>query len=149
MEFYTVVLLSVVAIVGLIIIVKSPIYNNSLQKKREKLSNEYIHDLEDEVAFQKKRSRAMQLQKNTKEQGVTVSNPDEGFEAIVPEIIKGISPFIPEKLRPLFEDKEISGSIINEVLKNPDQYKGMIKNMIAKVKPNGNQEAGNPETASL
>ncbi len=149
MEFYTVVLLSVVAIVGLIIIVKSPIYNNSLQKKREKLSNEYIHDLEDEVAFQKKRSRAMQLQKNTKEQGVTVSNPDEGFEAIVPEIIKGISPFIPEKLRPLFEDKEISGSIINEVLKNPDQYKGMIKNMIAKVKPNGNQEAGNSSELSV
>ena len=149
MDIYQLILLCTVALVGLIIIVKSPIYSNTLQKKREKLTNEYIHDLEDEVNFQKKKARGLQLQKNTKEQGVTVSNPDEGFEAIVPEIIKGISPFIPEKLRPLFEDKEISGSIINEVLKNPDQYKGMIKNMIAKVKPNGNQEAGNPETASL
>ena len=149
MDIYQLILLCTVALVGLIIVVKSPIYSNTLQKKREKLTNEYIHDLEDEVNFQKKKARGLQLQKNTKEQGVTVSNPDEGFEAIVPEIIKGISPFIPEKLRPLFEDKEISGSIINEVLKNPDQYKGMIKNMIAKVKPNGNQETGNPETASL
>ncbi len=149
MDIYQLILLCTVALVALIIVTKSPIYGNTLQKKREKLSNEYIQDLEDEVNFQKKKSKALQLQKNTKEQGVSVSNPDDGFEAIVPEIIKGISPFIPEKLRPLFEDKEISGSIINEVLKNPEQYKGMIKNMIAKVKPNGNQETSNGQNDSL
>ena len=149
MDIYQLILLCTVALVALLIIVKSPIYNNSLQKKREKLSNEYIHDLEDEVNFQKKKARGLQLRQNTKEAGVSVSNPDGGFEAIVPEIIKGISPFIPEKLRPLFEDKEISGCIINEVLKNPKQYTGMIKNMMSKVNPNGNKEAGNGQNDSL
>ncbi len=149
MDIYQLVLLCTVALVALLIIVKSPIYNNSLQKKREKLSNEYIHDLEDEVNFQKKKARGLQLRQNTKEAGVSVSNPDGGFEAIVPEIIKGISPFIPEKLRPLFEDKEISGSIINEVLKNPKQYTGMIKNMMSKVNPNGNKEASNSSELSV
>ncbi len=149
MDIYQLILLCTVALVALLIIVKSPIYNNSLQKKREKLSNEYIHDLEDEVNFQKKKARGLQLRQNTKEAGVSVSNPDGGFEAIVPEIIKGISPFIPEKLRPLFEDKEISGSIINEVLKNPKQYTGMIKNMMSKVNPNGNKETSAGQNDSL
>ena len=149
MDIYQLVLLCTVALVALLIIVKSPIYNNSLQKKREKLSNEYIHDLEDEVNFQKKKARGLQLRQNTKEAGVSVSNPDGGFEAIVPEIIKGISPFIPEKLRPLFEDKEISGSIINEVLKNPKQYTGMIKNMMSKVNPNGNKETSDSSQLSV
>ena len=149
MDIYQLILLCTVALVALLIIVKSPIYNNSLQKKREKLSNEYIHDLEDEVNFQKKKARGLQLRQNTKEAGVSVSNPDGGFEAIVPEIIKGISPFIPEKLRPLFEDKEISGSIINEVLKNPKQYTGMIKNMMSKVNPNGNKETSDSSQLSV
>ncbi len=148
MEFYTTVLLSVVALVMLIIIVKSPIFQTSMLKKHKKLNDEYIKDLEDEKDFFKKKARAMQLQANVKEQGVKVSS-DGGFDEIVPEIIKGISPFVPEKLRPLFEDKEISGAIIGQVLKNPEQYKDVIKNMIAKVKPNGNQEINNTENASL
>lgn len=148
MEFYTTVLLSVVALVMLVIIVKSPIFQTSMLKKHKKLNDEYIKDLEDEKDFFKKKARAMQLQANVKEQGVKV-DPNGGFEEIVPEIIKGISPFIPEKLRPIFEDKEISGAIIQQVLKNPAQYKDVITNMISKVKVNGNKETGNTDTASL
>jgi hypothetical protein len=142
----------VIGVLGTVLIItKSTIFSNSLAKKQKKLSDSYIQDLEDEVTYHKKKARGLQMQKNTKEQGVSLGNPDGGFEEIVPEIIKGISPFIPEKLRPLFEDKEISGQIINQVLKNPEQYKGVIKNMIAKTKgvQNGSQETNPTQELSV
>jgi hypothetical protein len=141
-------IVGVIGVLGTVLIItKSTIFSNSLAKKQKKLADSYIQDLEDEVQYHKKKARGLQMQKNTKEQGVTLSNTDGGFEDIVPEIVKGISPFIPEKLRPLFEDKEISGSIINEVLKNPDKFKGIITNMIAKTKgvTNGS-ETSNPQS---
>jgi len=132
-----------------LIITKSTIFSNSLAKKQKKLADSYIQDLEDEVQYHKKRARSMQMKQNVKEQGVQVDGSGE-FADIVPEIVKGISPFIPEKLRPLFEDKEISGSIINEVLKNPDKFKGIITNMIAKTKKtNGQQEINSSSELSV
>jgi len=132
-----------------LIITKSTIFSNSLAKKQKKLADSYIQDLEDEVQYHKKRARSMQMKQNVKEQGVQVDGSGE-FADIVPEIVKGISPFIPEKLRPLFEDKEISGSIINEVLKNPDKFKGIITNMIAKTKKtNGQQEVNSSSELSV
>jgi len=132
-----------------LIITKSTIFSNSLAKKQKKLADSYIQDLEDEVQYHKKRARSMQMKQNVKEQGVQVDSNGE-FADIVPEIVKGISPFIPEKLRPLFEDKEISGSIINEVLKNPDKFKGIITNMIAKTKKtNGQQEINSSSELSV
>ncbi|MBT7243662.1 MAG: hypothetical protein HN879_09620 [Flavobacteriaceae bacterium] len=140
-------IVGVIGVLGTVLIItKSTIFSNSLAKKQKKLADSYIQDLEDEVQYHKKKARGLQMQKNTKEQGIAVdSNGD--FTDIVPEIVKGISPFIPEKLRPLFEDKEISGSIINEVLKNPDKFKGIITNMIAKTKgvTNGS-ETSNPQS---
>ena len=140
-------IVGVIGVLGTVLIItKSTIFSNSLAKKHKKLADSYIQDLEDEVQYHKKKARGLQMQKNTKEQGIAVdSNGD--FTDIVPEIVKGISPFIPEKLRPLFEDKEISGSIINEVLKNPDKFKGIITNMIAKTKgvTNGS-ETSNPQS---
>lgn len=133
MEFYTVVLLSVVAVVSLIIIVKSPVFSTAMLKKHKKLNDEYMKDLEDERDYFKKQARANQLQKNNRERGVAVDGQGD-FADIVPEIVKGIAPFIPEKLRPLFADTEISGAIINQVLKEPDKYKQVIKGMIAKTK---------------
>ena len=141
-------IVGVIGVLGTVyIITKSSMFSSSLVKKQKKLQDSYIADLEDEVAFHKKKARGLQMKANVKEQGVAVENADGGFEEIVPEIIKGISPFIPEKLRPLFEDKEISGQIINQVLKDPDRYKGVIKNMIAKTKvgQNGSQ-TGNKES---
>jgi len=138
-EIINTIIISIVVLALVFIVVKSPIFQTSMLKKSKKLTDSYIHELEDDIVYYKKLARKSQLKQNVNDRGPQIK--DGEWSNIVPEIINGLSPFIPKKLQPLFEDKEISGAIIEKVLKDPAKYKEIIKSFISKSKTNTATEA--------
>lgn len=134
------VLPTIIIVVGLsvaaIITLKSPLFHNVILNKHLDQTSSLLEDLEEENKAMKKKIRGMKLQENARDRGPVIE--DKEFDELVPELVGQIAPFVPKRLQPLFENKEISGAIVKKVLENPDQYKDLIKKFIGK-KNDGNQ----------
>jgi len=112
-------------------------------KKRFKLQEDYIKELEDDNDSIKKELRSVKNRQNAKENVQMDLNPESGLEELIPAFVGDISQFLPKKLQPFFQDKELQGAVIKKVMDNPEKFKPIIDRVIKKsvgAKPNANNQ---------
>lgn len=118
-------------------------------KKRFKLQEDYIKELEDDNDAYKKEIRSVKNRQNAKENVQMNLDGDAGLEELIPAFVGDISQFLPKKLQPFFQDKELQGAVIKKVMDNPERFKPIIDKVIKKSVGAGNNNNNQTETNEL
>jgi len=131
---------AIVAIAGVVIaavtiariLPKVTSFEQDNYRKRMKLQSDYVKELEEDNQTLKK---DVQTAKNTlyrKERGPEYDK-DMDWSDLISTFAGDISKFLPKKLQPLFEDKDLQAGLINKIMEHPDKFKPLINKFL---KPN-------------
>lgn len=140
------------AIVAILIfgVIMTKIWRNNsevegkINKKRFDLQEKYVKDLEkdndgyeDEVI-----SLKAQLARKERAPSIPEGKIEDSWGDIIPSFIGDISEFVPKKLKPLFENKELQSVIINKIIADPEKFKPIINKFVSKAL---GKDAGNAQ----
>jgi len=74
----------------------------------------------------------------------------DDISSIIPSIIGSFSDFLPKKLQPFMQNKEIQQALIKKVLDNPEKFTSIIGNLIKKKgDKEGNAAGPTPDSISV
>ena len=109
------------------IIMNRPKTLGKYQKAKEKLTDEYVQELE--YQMKKYKNKASNMNRGPK--------IDDNWGGIIPEVIGSFSNYAPQWLKPFLGNKEIQSALIEKVQKNPEQFATLFSKLIKK--PNENK----------
>jgi len=112
-----------------------------LDPKYVKEKVKMYQDLADEYKDEAKSWRGKFNQTKT---SPTFEGDMDDISAIIPNIIGSFSDFLPKKLQPFMQNKEIQQVLIKKVLDNPEKFTGIIGNLISKKNKQEGTVAGPP-----
>jgi len=116
-----------------------------LDPKYVKEKVKMYQDLADEYKDEAKTWRGKYNQTKT---APTFEGDLDDISSIIPSIIGSFSDFLPKKLQPFMQNKEIQQALIKKVLDNPEKFTSVIGNLI-KNKNKGEGNAAGPSTDSI
>jgi len=118
-----------------------------LDPKYVKEKVKMYQDLADEYKDEAKTWRGKYNQTKT---APTFEGSTDDISAIIPNIIGSFSDFLPKKLQPFMQNKEIQQALIKKVLDNPEKFTSIIGNLIKKKNNQEGTVAGpTPDTFSV
>lgn len=118
------------------------IRSQSLDPKYVKAKVNMYKDLADEY---KDEAKTWKGKFNQTKQSPTFEGDPDDLTSIIPNIIGSFSDFLPKKLQPFMQNKEIQQALIKKVLDNPEKFTNIIGNLI-KRKSSKNTEDQGPAT---
>jgi len=117
----------------------SPSYVKEKVKMYQDLADEY-----------KDEAKSWKGKYNQTKAAPTFEGDIDDISSLIPNIIGSFADFLPKKLQPFMQNKEIQGALIKKVLENPDKFTGIIGNLISKKnKAEGNAAGPTPDTISV
>jgi len=129
--------ISIVAAIGAVLTAR--MYRNTsgsdekITKKRFALLQKYSDELEEDNNGYEKQLTSYKAKLAQKERAPSIPNEKgDDWSSIIPDFVGDISGFLPKKLQPLFENKELQQVIIKKVLDNPEKFKPYIDKFISK-----------------
>jgi len=133
MEIYiNQIILASIGAVGLIattkIVLNSLSFSHIINKKRMNLQGQYTKELEYEIDELQSKIKSMTAANNRKERGPQLEEGD--LSQMIPALVGDLSQFLPKKLQPLFQDKELQSGLIKMVLDNPERFKPLISKFV-------------------
>jgi len=141
-------LLGVIIIAGITvttkIVLESLSFSHLINKKRLSLQNQYTKELEIDNDELRKQIKSMIASNNRKERGPQLEDGD--LAEMITAFAGDLSGFLPKKLQPFFQDKDLQKGIINKVLEDPEKFRPLINKFI---KPKGADKTQDPEGLSV
>jgi len=118
-----------------------------LDPKYVKEKVKMYQDLADEYKDEAKTWRGKFNQTKT---APTFEGDIDDISSIIPNIIGSFSDFLPKKLQPFMQNKEIQQALIKKVLENPEKFTSIIGNLIKKKNSQEGTVAGpTPDSISV
>lgn len=114
------------SIIGARIVMNRPKTLGKYQKAKEKLTDEYVQELEHQMKKYKNKNSNMQ-------RGPKI---DDNWGGIIPEVIGSFSNYAPQWLKPFLGNKDIQGALIQKVQDNPEQFATLFSKLIKKPSEN-------------
>ena len=109
-------------IIGARILMNRPKTLGKYQKAKEKLTDEYVSELEYQV--KKYKNKHSNMQRGPK--------LDDDWGGIIPDIIGSFSNYAPTWLKPFLGNKDIQGALIQKVQDNPEQFATLFSKLVKK-----------------
>jgi len=130
------IIVGIIAIVGLFTLPKLArnltLNSTKSQRKLQQLDNEYIEELESQL-------KSAKTTLSNRERGPALEGGE--LDELIPAFVGDVSQFLPKKLQPFFQDKDLQKAIISKVMENPDRFKPIISKFIKKsVNKDGGQQ---------
>jgi hypothetical protein len=126
MDFLVVLAFTIPLAIGALGITKiwrqSSDYRLKLLKKDFADLENYAYNLEKEV-------KSLQNWKNGRERGPQIQENGEWGD-IIQMFTGDLAGFVPKKLQPLFEDKELQGALVKKFMDDPERFKPLIKKFL-------------------
>lgn len=108
-------------------------YDAKTYESRHKLQEKYIKELEFDNDAYNEEVKSLKASLSRKDRAPSIKEEDMGdWSKLIPDLFGDISGFLPKKLQPLFENKDLQGALINKVLENPEKFKPYIEKFISK-----------------
>ena len=143
--------IAIIVMIGAVLVAR--MYRNTsgtdekVNKKRFALLQKYSDELEKDNDGYEEQLKSLKAKLSQKERAPSIpeANKDD-WSSIIPDFIGDISGFLPKKLQPLFENKDLQQVIIKKVLDNPEKFKPYIDKFISKTL--GKTEGGSSGSTS-
>jgi len=94
-----------------------------------KLDDDYIKQLEQDNQGLKAELKSKIAQENRRQRGPEYAK-DTDWSELVSMFAGDISQFLPRKLQPLFQDKELQNGLIGKIMENPEKFKPLINKFL-------------------
>ena len=127
-------------------LLRSGIFSDINQRKRTRLANEYIKDLESELDSYKREVRSLKNQSNAKERGPQLNGDLGDIGALLPELLPQLSNYAPGWLKPMLSNPDMQKQIGEFIQANPEKASQFLSRIVG----NKKKDANSPEaTISL
>jgi len=137
------VILGIIVVAGVTVVTKivleSLSFGQIINKKRMQLQGMYTKELENEIDDLNAKIKSQIAAQNRKERGPQLEDGD--FSDLIPMLIGDLSGFLPKKLQPLFQNKDLQKVIIQKIMDDPEKFKPIIDKFIKR----NNDGKGNTE----
>jgi len=147
MEEETIVFLGMF-VVSLISIGLISVYALKLRRLDPKYVKEKVKMYQDLADEYKDEAKSWKGKFNQTKASPTFEGDIDDLSSIIPNIIGSFSDFLPKKLQPFMQNKEIQQVLIKKVLDNPEKFTSIIGNLISKKNKEGTNAAG-PSTDTI
>lgn len=126
-------IIAAIATVGAIAITKIVRHSTDF---RLKLLKKDFAELQNYTAEVEAENKSLKNKLNNRERGPQLEDSSD-WASLIQAFVGDLSAFVPRKLQPLLQDKELQNALIQKFMENPDRYKDLIKRFIV---PRGREE---------
>jgi len=149
MEEETIVYL-IMFVVSLISIGLISVYALKLRRLDPRYVKEKVKMYQDLADEYKDEAKSWKGKYNQTKAAPTFEGDIDDITSLIPNIIGSFADFLPKKLQPFMQNKEIQGALIKKVLENPEKFTSIIGNLISKKnKGEGNAAGPTPDSISV
>jgi len=120
---------SIVCLAATKILPKITNFESNRYKSMRKLDDDYIKQLEQDNQGLKAELKSKIAQENRRQRGPEYAK-DTDWTDLVSMFAGDISQFLPRKLQPLFQDKELQNGLISKIMENPEKFKPLINKFL-------------------
>lgn len=96
---------------------------------RLKLLKKDFNELERYTDELEKENKSLKNALNNRERGPQIEDNGD-WSGIIQSLVGDLESFVPRKLRPLFQDKDLQNALIQKFMENPERYKELIKRFV-------------------
>lgn len=116
-------------------------YQSKSMKKKQRLDDEYIDELETRMRFYKNKANAM-------EKGPKLDEGDmDDISKVLPQLVGQFKDFAPKWLQPFLGNPQIQEALIQKVKEDPEKYVDMIGKLVKK--STGKKDEATVDTLSV
>jgi len=134
-------------IVSLVSIGLISVYALKLRRLDPRYVKEKVKMYQDLADEYKDEAKSWKGKYNQTKAAPTFEGDLDDISSLIPNIIGSFSDFLPKKLQPFMQNKEIQKALIDKVLANPEKFTSIIGNLISK--KNKGEGAAGPSTDSI